>query len=215
MALPLVSAGVSLLPALYKGISGIVQKNRANKINPIDPGYRMNSGVINNARVLSDRTNNYQLAGYNDAVDNITSTSATAFNNGVQGATSGGDVLDLATKIAYGQGQRMNDLAVANAQGKDEALLQSLNADALVGEEYQQKNAYDRDIYQQKLREKAALVQGANQNIYGAIDDGAQIGSSLLNPMPIGDSSASTTGVLNPTQIKAYNQFRARRGIAS
>jgi len=211
----LVSAGISLLPALYKGISGIFQKSQANRINPTDPGYKLNTGVINNARVLSDRSNNYQLAGYNDAVDNINSTSATAFNNGVQGATSGGDVLDLATKIAYGQGQRLNDLAVNNAQGKDQALLQSLNADAAAGEEYQQKNAYDRDVYQQKLRQKAALIQSANQNIYGGIDDAAQVGSSLLNPMPMGDTSSTTGGGLSPAQIQAYNQLRARRGLVS
>jgi len=208
------TAGISLIPALYKGISGIIQGNRASKLSPKNPGYMMNQGVINNARTLGERANNFQIAGYDSAVDNINQTGATAFNNGVLGATSGGDVLDLATKIAYGQGKNMNALAVENAQGADQALLQSLNADAAAGQEYQNKNAYDRQTYEQQLREKAALQQAGNTNVYGALDDVAQVGSSLLSPMPNANGT-STTGGLTPQQINAYNQFKARRGLAS
>lgn len=207
------TAGVSLIPALYKGISGIIQGNKASKLSPKNPGYMMNQGVINNARTLGERAGNYQIAGYDNAVDNINQAGATAFNQGVQGATSGGDVLDLATKIAYSQGKNMNALAVENTQGADQALLQSLNANAAAGQEYQNKNAYDRQTYEQQLREKAALQQAGNTNVYGALDDVAQVGSSLLTPMPNANGS-STTGGFTPDQIAAYNKLRARRSIS-
>jgi len=196
-------AGIALLPSLYKGISGIFQKRKANKINPNDPGYVMNNGVIDNARVLADRAGNYSMPGYSQAVGQIGTAGATGFANGVQGASSGGDVLDLATKIAYGQSQQLNQLATQNAQGADSALMQSLGANAQAGQEYQNKNAYDRDMYQQKLREKAALTQSANENVYGALDQAATVGTALLNPKAV----ASTGQQLTPQQLAAQQAY--------
>lgn len=218
MASPLLSAGVSLIPSLFKAISGIGQTRRANKINPVNPGYTVNSGVIDNATTLARRAGNYNMPGYGTAVNNIGSSTATAFNRGVEGASSGGDVLDLATKLAYGQQQNLNNLAVQNAQGADQALLQSLNANAAAGQEYVNKNAYDRDMYQQQLREKAALTQSGNENIYGALDQGATIGASLLNPKGLNDSGSAAPIVGNTLpDNSAYTQallrsLRAKQG---
>lgn len=176
-----IGAGISLLPTAFKAIQGIGQRRRANRINPADPGYAVNNQVIDNARILSERAGNYQMPGYNQAKNNISSTYGNMFNQGSQGATTGADVLDLATKLAYGQGQQLNTLATQNAAGAENAQLQALQANASAGEEYQAKNAYDRDVYQQKLREKAALMQAGTENIYGAADTGASVGAAYLN----------------------------------
>lgn len=194
------SAAIGLAPALYKGISGANQVSAGKKMKPVDPGFVMNSGVIDNARVLGDRAGNYTMPGMGAAVNNLGASTAGAFTQGVQGASSGGDVLDLATKLAYGQQQQLNNLSTQNAAGADQALLQSLNANAAAGQEYQNKNAYDRDQYQGQLKEKAALIQGGNENIYGAIDQAAAVGGSLINPV----KSISNTGqpALSPQQLK-------------
>lgn len=210
----LIGAGISLIPSIYKGVASIFQKNKANKINPANPGYQMNTAIIDNARVLSEKASNYQMPGYGSAVQNIQGDASTAFNNGVQGASSGGDVLDLATKIAYGSGKRLNDLAAMNAQGAENAQSQALQANAQAGQEYVNKNAYDRDIYQQQLREKAALTQSSNENAYGALDTGANVINSILNPTPTNGTN-NGTGALTPAQIEAYNKNRARLRIAS
>jgi hypothetical protein len=177
-----IGAGISLIPSIWKGIQGIGQRKAANKINPINPGYEMNRGVIDNARILQERSNNYLMPGYGQAMDNISGTYSNAYNQGVQGASSGGDVLDLAAKLAYGQGQQTNALATLNAQGAEGAKLQSLQANTLAGEEYQAKNAYDRAQYDAKLREKAALLEGGSQNLYGALDIGSSVAGAYLNP---------------------------------
>lgn len=177
-----IGAGVSLIPSIFKGIQGFKQRREANKINPVNPGYQVNNGVIDNARVLKERANNYQIPGYGQALDNINSTYSNAYNQGIQGASSGGDVLDLATKLAYGQTKQTTALDVQNAQGAENAKLQALQANALAGEEYQAKNAYDRAQYDAKLREKAALLQGGTENLYGALDTGATIAGAYLNP---------------------------------
>lgn len=192
-----------LIPSLFKGISGIKQLNQANNMNPVDPGFTMNQGILDNSRILQERASNYQIPGYNQAVNNINMASGQAFSRGVQGATSGGDVLDLASKLAYGQSQQLNNLALQNAQGVENAQLQSLNANALAGQQYQDKNAYDRDIYQQQLRERAALRQAGNENLYGALDSAATIGTRLLSPRDMSSSGQQLT----PQQLQAQQAY--------
>lgn len=205
-------AAASLIPTIFKGIKSIGQKNEANKINPTNPGYAMNEAVIDNARVLGERASNYQLPGYGQAVQGIENAGATAFNNGVQGASSSGDVLDLAAKIAYGNTKRLNDLAITNAQGTDNALMQSLDANALAGQEYVKKNAYERDEYEKQLRRKAALNEGSAQNAYGALDTGATVLGSLLNTNATG--GPPSTGGLNPSQTEAFYKYMAKQKTA-
>jgi len=183
MPIPLaIAAGAALIPSIYKGIAGARQVRQGKQMNPINPGYTRNEGIIDNARILGDRANNYQMPGYGQAVNNIDSGFQSALSSGTQAASSGGDVLDLITKLNYNRGQNMNTLATQNAQGADQAQMQALNANAQAGQEYQNQNAYERDEYQRKLREKAALIQGGNQNIYGAVNDVSKLGTDLLIP---------------------------------
>lgn len=212
-----IGAAVGLAPSLYKLISGIGQRRRANRINPIDPGFQVNSGIIDNARVLGERAGNYVMPGYSKAVNNLGSATAGAFDAGVQGASSSGDVLDLATKLAYGQQSQLNNLATQNAIGTDQALLQSLDANAAAGEQYQLKNAYEREKYQAQLREKAALLDASNQNTYGAIDTAATIGTTLLNPRKTIDPSGGIGSGMTPAQQSALRRYlemsRAGQGL--
>lgn len=180
--IPLLAAGISLIPSIYKGIAGMKQARDAKRINPINPNYQMNQQVIDNARILGDRYGNYQMPGYGQAVNNINTGEASALAAGTQAASSGGDVLDLITKLNYNKGQNLNSLATQSAQGKEQALREYLQANAAAGEEYQAMNAYQRAEYDKKIREKAALLQQGNENIYGAINDAATAGTNFFNP---------------------------------
>lgn len=189
MALPLIAAGVSLLPSLFGAIRGGRQRREAKRLrnSAVDPGYQMNQGVIDNARVLQERASNYSMPGYQQALSNINQSYGNAFNQGVQGASSSGDVLDLASRIAYGQGQATNELAFQNAQGAEQAQLQSLQANAQAGQQYQDANAYQRGLYQQQLAEAAAMYNAGETNIGNALGDVANVGTSLLmNPSVLG-----------------------------
>lgn len=198
-------AALSAGPAIYKGIKGIGQIKAANKMHPIDPGYQMNQAVIDNAKTLSDQYGNYQLPGYSQFASNINSTFQNGFENGVQGATSGGDVLDLATKMAYGKNQAFNKLGVEGAQGKQSALASYLQGNAAAGQEYVNKNAYDRDMYQGQLKEKSALKQAGESNLFGGLDQVAGAGSKmLLAGASDGSSSAPTQDGVSASYNKYY-----------
>ena len=70
---PLAGAAFSLIPSLFGAIKGGKQRREAERIrnSSVDPGYQMNQGVIDNARILSDRASNYTIPGYERALQNI------------------------------------------------------------------------------------------------------------------------------------------------
>lgn len=203
------SAVVSAIPSIYKGIKGIGQVNQSNKMNPVNPGYQVNQGVIDNAKTLSDYYGNYQLPGYSTMVNGINSNAQSSFESGVQGASSGGDVLDLASKMAFGKNQALNQLGVQNAQGKQAALGDYLQANAAAGQQYQDKNAYERDQYDRMVKSKAALLQAGNQNEYGALDQLAGTAGKMITG--IGNkpsaSGSGNDGSLDPAATAAYNKY--------
>lgn len=174
-------AAAAAIPSIFGAIRGIGQRRQAKRIraNAVDPGYEMNSGVMQNAEILGNRYSNYMLPGYSQQLNRIGTNAATAFSGGVQGASSGGDVLDLATKIAYGTGQQQNQLMLQNAQGKDAALSGFLNANAAAGEERQNANAYDRDNYMRQLNEAASLYGASDQNFNNAAVGLSSIGTTV------------------------------------
>lgn len=185
MSFVAVAAGAAALPSIFGAIRGVGQRRQAKRIraNAVDPGYEQNSAVLQNKDILENRYNNYNLPGYSMQMNNLGTNAATAFNSGMRGASSGGDVLDLATKIAYGTGQQQNQLMVQNAQGKEAALGGFLDANVAAGQERQNSNAYDRQQYMQKLEEAASLYGASDQNINNAITGVSSIGTSLLmNP---------------------------------
>lgn len=202
------AAVVSAAPAIYKGIKGIGQSNQANGMKPVNPGFHMNQGVIDNAKTLSDYYGNYQLPGYSKMLDNVNSNYQSSFENGVQGASSSGDVLDLASKMAFGKNQALNQLGVQNAQGKQAALGDYLSANAAAGQQYQDKNAYERDQYDRQVKAKAALTQAGAQNTYGAVDQLAGTAGKLLTGASGGSSdSTSVNGGIDKNASATYNKY--------
>jgi len=183
MPIPIIAAAATAaIPSIFGAIRSVGQRRQAKRIraNAVDPGYEMNSGVMQNRDILENRYNNYTMPGLSAQMNNIGTNAATAFNNGVQGASSGTDVLDLATKIAYGTGQQQNQLMVQNAQGKDAALSGFLGANVAAGQERQDANAYKRQQYQAQLAEAAALYGASDQNFNNAATGISSIGTSLL-----------------------------------
>lgn len=182
---PLTTAAISAIPSIFGAVSSIGQRRQAKRIraNAVDPGYELNSGVMQNRDILANRYGNYTLPGMSQQFNRIGTNAATAFNTGMQGATSGADVLDLATKIAYGTGQQQNQLMMQEAQGREAAFGDFLGANVAAGQERQNANAWDRQQFERKLAEAAALEGASMQNMSNAITGASSIGTSMLmNP---------------------------------
>ncbi len=203
--------GLSLGSSAFKYFKGKSQQKRANELreNAQDPGFQVNQALIDNANFLRDRYSNYVMPGYQQALNNINQAGATSFDRGVQGASSSGDVLSLASQIAYGQGQAQNQLALQNTQSKEGALGQYLNANAAAGQQYQDQNAYDRQRYQEQLGEAAGLYNAGATNEGNAVNEfgstlGQFIGSGVLGSSG-GKSSSAITGRAGSVGVQANN----------
>lgn len=183
MALPLLaSAGLASIPSLFGALTGIGQRRQAKRLREqiVEPNFQQNQGVLQNRDIQAARFGNYQIPGYNQLMNNINSSAGSAFNQGIQGASSSNDVLDLATRIAYGQGQQQRQLGMQNAMGKENALGDFLNANIQAGQERVNANEWDRQKYMNQLAEAAALYQGGGQNIFNSLAGASTIASSAF-----------------------------------
>lgn len=192
-SIPYVGAVVGLGASLFKAAAAKKQLAEAERLNPTNPGYQLNYGVIDNAKNVADAYGNYTLPGQTQLENQVNNNYSSGFASGSAGATSGGDLLDLAAKLTYGKNQQNNQIAVEQAQGKQDMLGQFLTSQAAAGQEYQNKNAYDRGEYDKILKQKAALNQAGNENMYGVID---QVGSALgayLNPKKVASDNTLKT----------------------
>ena len=218
--------GVSLVGSGIKYAQGRKQQRQAEAMRPVNPGYQQNQGVIDNARILRERYGNYMIPGYEQALANINMGGQMAFSQGVQGASSSGDVIDLASRIAYGQSQAQNQLAMQNAQGRDAALMDYISANARAGQEATNANAWDREQYLRLQQQQADLYNAGQINQQGAISEGLntlgtvaaynmsapqtppQIRGGYVNPVSTGQpnyGTATTPVSAPPTSLPPAN----------
>lgn len=190
---------LSVGSTVVKGVAGANQKAQAAKMAPVDPGYVMNQNVIDNAKMLSDKYNNYVMPGYETAKNDLNNSFGASLYSAQQGATSSADVLDAASRLNFNQNRAVNNLNATNAQMKENLLPQVLNASAAAGNEYVLKNKYDNDRFDQQVNAKAALNQAGNVNEFNALDGAARVGTAFLNYQSNTPNSTTAKATVNPS----------------
>jgi hypothetical protein len=164
---------------VYKAVQGANQKADAKRLaasNKFIPETM--PGQVKLATNLAAQNYYNGMPGQAQAAAAINSNGANQFYNGSQAASSGGDLLDLASKINVGQNNATNDLATRSAQYKENALGGYQNALNTEGQ-YQDK-LYNNNVLQPYLRtaNAASAMYGAGaQNQFSGLD---QIGTSAL-----------------------------------
>lgn len=178
---------------IYKTIEGANQRADAKKLaaNNVFTPMQM-PGQVKQATNLAAQNYYNGMPGTAAAQNMISNNGANAFYNGSQGASSGGDLLDLAAKINQGQNVATNNLSLQAANYKANALGGYENA--LNNEGDWQAKLYNNNVLQPYLRtaNTAASMYGAGaQNEFSGLD---QIGTAAL-------------GYANGRQVD--NQFKA------
>lgn len=216
--LPLIiSGGVSLGMAAFKYFQGRSQQRRADSIrqNASDPGFARNQGLIDNADVLRDRYTNYQMPGYSQAVNNVNLSANNAFNQGVQGASSSADVLDLAGRVQQVRQGGLNNIQMTNAQMQDQALMDYLRANEAVGQDTVRVNALQNQRYDQQMAEAAALQQAGATNQYGALNDVASAATTIANTYLTPQWSYDSQGRMTQGDSMFNQWLSKKRGTAN
>jgi len=170
-----VSAGVGA----YKAIDGANQKSKAEQLAKQNPFQREQLPYeVSLGTDLAQRNYTNGMPGYGNAINNINRNAATSFYRGSQGATSGGDLLDLATRIGNGTNVANNQLNQQEAEYHQQAL--GGYESALGNQANWQRQLYNNNDLQPYIRTAnlAASMYGAGQqNIYSGLDD---IGSTAI-----------------------------------
>ena len=213
------SAVVSAGLGAYKAIKGANQASDAKKLaernifTPEEMPYEVGLGTD-----LAARNYTNGMPGTAVATNNINRNAASSFYRGSQGATSGGDILDLATRIGQGTNTATNLLGQQEAQYKSGALGEYEGA--LGNQANWRAKLYQNNVLQPYLRTAnlAASQYGAGQqNLYSGLDD---IGSSVIGaakayagaggqqgqPVTRGDyiNPGQTTSIYPQAQITPY-----------
>lgn len=200
MPLPLLAgAALAAIPSIFSGISGMSQAKRGRKLaeSNIRPVYRR-PGEVDEALALAERSYSNGVMPGSAAIQNqIQAGGAGMLNSATQAATSSSDILDAVTKINYNQGQQFNALGVNEAQYKMQQM-QNLQSQLQNSAGYTDKEfAYNKDQpYQDTAAQASALIGAGNQNIGGAVNGLASIGTSIAMSSGAGTDAASKYGYL-------------------
>ncbi|ARS36815.1 hypothetical protein [Pontibacter actiniarum] len=175
--LPLLALAAA--PAIYQGVSGILQKRKANRINAVRPTYNI-PGAVHESVDMARQSANAAMPGYGTAQNNIKGATANAVRS-AQLAGSGNSMLAAIAAAQSNESNSLLNLATQSAQHQA-AQRQNLQGSLMNLAQYKDK-AWDwneKQKYQEKAAAKAALTEAANQNINGAISGLASIGTTAL-----------------------------------
>lgn len=201
--------------AIYLGAQ---QKKRAKAIQEgaVDPGIQRNYALDRVTNTLYQNYSNWNLPGYNNYVQQIQSNMATANRNASLGATSSADLLNSVTNTQVAGDNALGNLALQNASGREQALMNYLNAVQNQGNDQVRVNTLALDRYNATLAEAAALEGAGNQNINQGFQD-AVIGTSAIasNFMPRQTVDQRTGNVINLPSVWDSYRNRRRSGSAS
>lgn len=199
-----VLAGAAVVAAgtgVYKAVKGANQSAKAerlakeNHFTPEQMPYEVGLGTDLAAR---NYTNGMPGTGY--ATDQINRNAASQFYRGSQGATSGGDILDLATRIGYGTNQATNALTNQQAQYKAEALggyEGALNNQAQWRDRLYQNNTLK--PYLRTANLASSMYGAGQQNLYSGLDDVGSAAVGYANATGGGKSKGGQSGY-NPNE---------------
>ncbi len=154
----------SAIPAIGKLFGGgsQVRKAKALDASNVFTPYQTPSQVLEATRLAQQAYTN-PVQGQATAINNIQGAGATAFANGVQGASSSGDVLDLASKVQANENNAFNKLNTEAIGYRDRALNDltgALNNEAQYADKEYQVNVLDPYLRKANL---AASMYGAGK----------------------------------------------------
>lgn len=201
---------MGLFAGIYGLIQGGKQKKLAKSINPVNTTYEESKYIKD---LYGQGKNLYQgrMAGANQMEQNIRSNQANTVANVERNATSGAQALALAAGLQGNTNQAFSDLALKEAQDKQNRFGVLSNVSQLMTQEGDK-------VYQDKLRKyyddlnyKRALEGAAQQNqasFFQGLDDTAQMAVSLFSPggaMAGGAKGGGGSGGGQSFGIPSYN----------
>lgn len=206
--MPIPIAALAAIPGLlsagYKTFAGIKQTRDGKEMAANNIFHKYNRpGEVNQALALAEQKyRNGSMPGSGLLNDRIATSAAGAFDASMQGASSGGDVLDAASKINFNTNTAMNDLALQDAQYQDKALADytnQLNNSAKYADKEFQYNVAE--PYERTAAAASAMIGAGNVNTFNGIDEGMGSVAAGISAFDEGGTMGEMMG--NPNVTKA------------
>lgn len=179
------------IPALYKGIAGVAQGIKADNLSLRDTTPQAFRESLGLQRQLATA----DLPGEGQALDRLDAGANNVLAAGARAGTSASSILGL-----LGKTDEIRRRGLADLGARSDAFHQQQQR-GLQGM-LQQQAAYQAADRQELDRNKAALKESSERNIYGALDAGSQVAAYGLK-----DYAGSTgEGGLNSSLIKGIGK---------
>lgn len=211
----LVGAGVTAY-STYKTSQN--QKKAAEQIrrSAVDPGIQPNVALDRVGQTLFENYSNWNLPGYSRYAEQIASNLAASNRDAVRASTSSADVLNSIVNNQAVADSAIGDLNIAEATGKEQALMKYLDVVQQQGQDDIRMNQMQLARYDNQLREAAALEGASIRNKDNAFQDATTAFSALAgNFMPRSTVSPTTGEVVSIPSVwsQVYNKKKATSPI--
>lgn len=222
---PLLAMGlISAIPSIVKGVSGARQAAAAKKAEKNLKQPRLNLPEYKIPGQVTDVTKRVKMAGIGQQLPGadlikgqIDADTATAIKEAQRSGASSGDVLATIASMTGKGSQMKRDVAYRGIERQDQ-MLSDINRALMTEAGYEDKKQglnldkylkefeYNVDQpYKSQVAEISALRGAANQNIYGAVNDLASLGTSLAMQGALGRQAAPATsggtGFMDTTSV--------------
>lgn len=234
MTLGLISLGVQGVPALFQGISGFVQKNKAKKElqNLKYPMRPMSSGITAAKDIMTQQANMDQLPGQSLINSQLDQAISSQLGSATRAGMSSQDLMALASQLGearMGQGVDMG-VQAAGMQQQNKANLANFLSGTYAQE---QQNLYENNILNPYLMKQQALnqnLQAGRENINAGVNT---LGSATMSALPYlaagndwnklsmllggdytgGDNTSTMEDATYNSTIGAFNPNAGKNGI--
>lgn len=172
------------------------QKKAADRIrsSAVDPGIQPNVALDRVSQTLFENYSNWNLPGFSRYADQITANQAAANRDATRAATSSADILNSITNNQMVADSAMGDLNIAQATGKEQALMRYLDTVQQQGQDDIRMNQMQLARHDAQLREAAALEGASIQNQNNALQDVTSAFSAIAGNFTPRSTVDQTTG---------------------
>jgi hypothetical protein len=184
-ALGLLSMGIQAAPALFQGISGLVQKKKAKEEleNLKYPMRPMSSGITAAKDILTQQANMDQMPGQSMVNSQLDQAISSQLGSATRAGMSSQDIMALASQLGearLGQGMEMG-VQAAGMQQQNKAKLAEFLSGTYAQE---QQDLYQNNILNQYLMKQQGLsqnLQTGRENINAGIN---ALGTAATTSLP-------------------------------
>lgn len=200
-----VGAGIAAIPEIYKIAQGFSQKRKAKKLAQERPEYQIPEAQKQALATLQAGALDPRVPGETQAREALGASTQRGIEAVQQSGSSPAEIIAGISNLASQEQRGLGQIGVQGAQLREQRrgdLVQGLGRQAQFEQAQQQYNVLD--PYAADMQAKAALEEGAAQNIFGGVKGLAGAGVEALSPSSFnkGAKQAGGGSSYSPEQIQ-------------